>query len=77
MASLPADSYYVTLLPNELKVKDANTLSTCSSNPNFECWTFLDGNLIILHSTASISPIPYRFDIPNLNTLYSALHYDI
>lgn len=77
MATLPADSYYVTLFPNELKLKDKNVVSSCGSHPGFECWTFVDGNIMILHTTADISPIPYRFDIPNLDTFYSALHYDI
>lgn len=37
----------------------------------------MDGNVIIWHTLAGISPMPYRFDIPNLDTFYSAFHTDI
>ena len=35
LASLPEDSYYVTLLPKEVTLKDRTYLSSCPAN--FEC----------------------------------------
>ena len=56
MASLPDDSYYITLLPKELILKDKNYLSSCPAN--FECWTFIDNNIIIFHTTATVASLP-------------------
>ena len=71
LATLSEDSYYITVLPKEVKLKDKNTLSICPAN--FECWTFKEENIIIYHTTASVG-VPFRADIPNVDTPEYAGH---
>ena len=58
-------------------LKDSNYLSSCPAN--FECWTFVDGNVVMFHTTANVAAaaLPLQFDIPNVDTPEYAGHDDI